>query len=133
MIVYDVATKVLDTETSPHNKIASLISGITFIDLFSQEGTLQRKEINTHARTRAHTHTHTHTHMSSVIAQFPQIPSKEKSKLIKFDKVDFYPSITEEPFMKSLIYAKSVETIDEKVVEVIRQSRKSLLFDHNNA
>ena len=35
--------------------------------------------------------------------------------------------------MKSLIYAKSVETIDEKVVEVIRQSRKSLLFDHNNA
>ena len=35
MIVYDVATKVLDTETSRHNKIASLISGITFIDLFS--------------------------------------------------------------------------------------------------
>ena len=34
--------------------------------------------------------------------------------------------------MKSLIYAKSIEAIGEKVVKVIRQSHKSLLFDHNN-
>ena len=36
MIVYDVVTKVLDTEIFAQHKIADLISGITF-DLFSQE------------------------------------------------------------------------------------------------
>ena len=66
---------------------------------------------------------------SSVIAWFKQIPSKEKSKFIKFDIVDFYPLITEELLMKSLNYAKSIEAIDENVVKVIMRSRKSLLFD----
>ena len=37
MIVYNVATKVLDTEIFPQYDIAGLISGITFIVLFSQE------------------------------------------------------------------------------------------------
>ena len=53
---------------------------------------------------------------SSVISWFKQIPSKEKSKFIKFDIDHFYPSITEELLMKSLNYAKSIEAIDEKVV-----------------
>ena len=55
MIVYDVATKVLDTESYPQHNIAGLISDITFIVLFNQEKPLRRKEINTH--------THTHTHL----------------------------------------------------------------------
>ena len=50
--------------------------------------------------------------MSSVISWFKRIPSKEKSKFIKFDIVDFYPSITEELLMKSLNYAKSIEAIE---------------------
>ena len=37
MIVYDVAAKDLDTEIFPQHDIAELISGITFIVLFSQE------------------------------------------------------------------------------------------------
>ena len=37
MIVYDVATKILDTEIYPQYNIADLISGITFIVLFSEE------------------------------------------------------------------------------------------------
>ena len=41
MIVYDVATKVLDTEIFPQHTIADLISRITFIVLFSQEKVLQ--------------------------------------------------------------------------------------------
>ena len=41
MIVYDVATKV-------H---AGLVSGITFIVLFSQEKPLRWKQINTHTHT----------------------------------------------------------------------------------
>ena len=66
---------------------------------------------------------------SSVISWFKNIPSKEHSKFIKFDIVDFYPSITEELLMKSINYAKSIDTIDDNVVKVIMHSRRSLLFD----
>ena len=48
MIVYDVATKVLDTELFPQHTIANLNSGITFTVLFSQEKPFQWKKINTH-------------------------------------------------------------------------------------
>ena len=37
MITCDVATKVLDTEIFPQHNIGNLISGITFIVLFSQK------------------------------------------------------------------------------------------------
>ena len=57
MIFYDVAKKVLDTESFPQHNIAGLISAITFIVLFSQEKPLLWKEINTH--------THTHTQETS--------------------------------------------------------------------
>ena len=66
---------------------------------------------------------------SSVISWFKNIPSKEHSKFIKFDIVNFYPSITEELLMKSINYAKSIDTIDDNVVKVIMHSRRSLLFD----
>ena len=62
MIVYNVATKVLDTEIFPQHDIAGLISGITFIVLFSQEKPLRWKKIHTHERTHTHTHTHANTH-----------------------------------------------------------------------
>ena len=48
MIVYDVATKVLDTESFPLHNMADLSSGITSIVSFSQEQPLRWKEINTH-------------------------------------------------------------------------------------
>ena len=74
MIVYDVATKVLDTELFPQPNIAGLISGITFVVLQSGETftvehthTHTHKHTHMHARThtctRTHTYTHTHTHM----------------------------------------------------------------------
>ena len=53
MIVYDVAMKVLDTESFPQHSIASLVSGITFIVWFSQDKPLRCKEINT--QTQIHT------------------------------------------------------------------------------
>ena len=52
--------------------------------------------------------------------------------MIKFDIVDFYPSITEELLMKSLNYARSIEAIDKNVVNITMHSRKSLLFDRDN-
>ena len=62
MIVYNVVTKELDTESFPQHTIADLSSGITIIALFSQEKPLRWKETNTHTHTHKHTHTHTHTH-----------------------------------------------------------------------
>ena len=62
MIFYDVATKVLDTESFPQHNIVGLISGITFIILFSQEKRLRWKEIKTHTHTHTRTHTRTRTH-----------------------------------------------------------------------
>ena len=62
MIFYDVATKVLGTESFPQHNIVGLISGITFIILFSQEKRLRWKEINTHTHTHTHTHARTHAH-----------------------------------------------------------------------
>ena len=41
MIVYHMATNVLDTEIFPQHTLADLNSGITFIVLFSQEKPLQ--------------------------------------------------------------------------------------------
>ena len=41
MIIYEVATKVRDTEAFPQHNIVGLISGITSIVLFSQEKPLR--------------------------------------------------------------------------------------------
>ena len=63
MIAYDVATKLLDTESFPQHNIAGLISGITFIVLFSTTPLSWKKtHTHTHACTHPPTHTHTHTH-----------------------------------------------------------------------
>ena len=51
MIVYDVATNVLDTEKFPQQTIADLNSDIAFIVLFSQGKLLRWKEINTRTHT----------------------------------------------------------------------------------
>ena len=61
MIVFEVETKVIDTETFPQHTIVDLNSGFTIIVLFSQEKPLRLKEINTHT----HIYTHTLTHDSS--------------------------------------------------------------------
>ena len=41
IIVYDLATKVLDTEVIPQHNITDLISGITLLALFTQEKPLR--------------------------------------------------------------------------------------------
>ena len=61
----------------------------------------------------------------SVIEWFKAI--KNKSSFIKFDIVEFYPSLS-----KAIEYAQSVTTIEEKVIKTICHARKSLLFDKNN-
>ena len=67
---------------------------------------------------------------NSLVFQFHL--KKKKTKIIKLDTVDIYPSITEELLIKSLNYAKSIEAIDKNAVKVIMHSCKSLLFDRDN-
>ena len=69
MIAYDVATKLLDTESFSQHNFAGLISGITFIVLLSQEKPLRWKEIHTHTRARARTHTHTQPLKPSIFSK----------------------------------------------------------------
>ena len=67
-----------------------------------------------------------------VIEWFKAIKNKSKCSFVKFDIVDFYPSISEELLSKAIAYAQSVTTIEEKVIRTIYHSRKSLLFDRDN-
>ena len=60
MIVYDVATKVRDTEICPQHTIADL-NLWHYIYCFVQSGEGFTVKGSKHARARAHTHTHTHT------------------------------------------------------------------------
>ena len=65
MIAYDVATKLLDTESFPQHNIAGLISGITFIVLFSTTPLSWKKthtQTHTHACMHPPTHPHPHPH-----------------------------------------------------------------------
>ena len=48
---------------------------------------------------------------------------------MKFDIVEFYPSISKELLSKAIEYAQSVTTIEEKVIKMIYHAPKSLLFD----
>ena len=51
---------------------------------------------------------------------------------IKFDIVEFYPSITEKLLRKALNFAKEHTTISAQEEEVIWHARKSLLFSSNS-
>ena len=64
MIVYDVATKVLVTESFPEHNIDGLSLALHLL-FFSQEKPLRWKEIHTHTHTHTYTYTYTHTHMIS--------------------------------------------------------------------
>ena len=54
---------------------------------------------------------------NSVIKWFKAI--KNKSSFIKFDIVEFYPSISKGLLSKAIEYAQSVTTIEEKVIKTI--------------
>ena len=72
MIVYDMARKVLYTESF------GLISGITFV-LFSQEKPLRWKEGNKHTHTHKHTHTRMH-HFTEKIESYEKANFSEMSE-----------------------------------------------------
>ena len=65
----------------------------------------------------------------AVIAWFKSTENIRSSSFIKFDIVNFYPSIMKELLTKSLNYAKFITTIEEEVIANVFHARKSLLFD----
>ena len=88
MIVYDVATKILDTKSFPQHNIAGLTSGITYTVLFSQEKPSRwRKYTHTQTHTHTHppTHTHTHTHTHTLVSNVSN-NNKKRRFLFKMEK-----------------------------------------------
>ena len=64
----------------------------------------------------------------SVIDWFKSLENKPKYRFIKFDIVDFYPSITQELLSNAICFAKKFTPIDDSVINTIMHCRKSLLF-----
>ena len=65
---------------------------------------------------------------TNVINWFNSIDNKHECKFIVFDIEQFYPSIKESVLMKALEFAKIHTKILKKDIDVIRHSRRSLLF-----
>ena len=66
-----------------------------------------------------------------VLDWFTGITDKSKKCFIKFDIVDFYPSITSESISHALKFARVYSKIPKKQERIIRHACKTLLF-HNN-
>ena len=61
-----------------------------------------------------------------------KVSGKKSSSFIKFDMVDFYPSISKDLLIKSIDFIQSITTIETKVVDTILDSRISLLFNKHS-
>ena len=70
--------------------------------------------------------------IQAVITWFKNIKSKSSSSFIKFDIVDFYPSISKDLLLKVINFAKSITSIQDKFIETISYSCKALLFNKND-
>ena len=69
---------------------------------------------------------------NAVIDWFNELPHKANLKFMKFDIVEFYPSISEDLLRNALNYAKTLTTISDQEEHIIWHSRKSLLFNDNS-
>lgn len=83
-------------------------------------------KINTHIRSTSLLNQWRNT--SSVLSWFSQIPNKTNCKFIKFDIVNFYPSISESLLLNAIRFAKGMCTISDEEIDTILHARKSLLF-----
>lgn len=65
---------------------------------------------------------------TAVISWFKAIENKAMCRFIKYDIVNFYPSITKELLDKALCFARNITPIEEKAVKSIMICRKCPLF-----
>ena len=66
--------------------------------------------------------------MQAVITWFKTIKNKRNGSFIKSVIVDFYPSILKDLLTKCINYAKSIATIEEKLITIVFHARKLLLL-----
>ena len=67
-----------------------------------------------------------------MISWFKAITDKKQCTFIQLDIAKFYPSISEELLENSISFAKQYNEITSQTLEIIRHSRKSLLFDQGS-
>ena len=89
---------------------------------------LERINVDIRKATKVHQWRNT----ASVISWFTNIQNKRNSKFLKFDIVDFYPSISQELLEKSFKFAQKYTKITKKEIEIIMHSRKALLFNNDD-
>ena len=63
---------------------------------------------------------------------FKNITNKKSCKFLKFDIIQFYPSITEKLFRSSINFAKRFINIEDYEIKVILHCRKSILFSDDS-
>ena len=68
----------------------------------------------------------------AVMTWFKNIQSKSSSSFIKFNIIDFYPSMWKDLSLKAINFAKPVAHIKDKFTETIFHSRIVLLFNKND-
>ena len=67
---------------------------------------------------------------TNVIEWFKGIKNKQECKFIVFDIEQFYPSIKETVLLKALDFARAHTKVLVKDINLIKHSRRSLLFNH---
>ena len=86
--------------------------------------------INKSVREKLNVHQWRNTEV--VITWFRNIKTNGSSTFIKFDIADFYPSISKDLLLKVISFAKSITSIQDKLIETILHSRKARLFNKND-
>ena len=63
-----------------------------------------------------------------VTTWFDNIEEKSKETFVKFDIVEFYPSITETAFRKAIDYAKEFTNISNDEMKILLNARESFVY-----
>ena len=99
----------------------------------SEVGLISKKILERiNAEVRSSTQSNQWRSTASVIQWFKNIKNKHNCKFLKYDIVEFYPSISENLLEKALTFAKTKCKITSEEIEIINHARKSFLFDNNN-
>jgi len=69
---------------------------------------------------------------STVVDWFCDTPEKDHHRFLKFDIIDFYPSIKEKLLSSAITFAKRFTEISEETIKFTRNARRSLFFNSNS-
>ena len=69
---------------------------------------------------------------ANVLDWYANFTEKNKASLVQFDTENLYPSITSDVLYNSIQFGKEVTTVSGNDIQIIIQSRKTLLFNEKN-